>query len=63
MTDLGLSTSLMTMVGCPSPLVTGLSSWWYFDSLDHLGILVGSDCTMLEENIAVIDEDLRVENP
>ena len=54
MTDLGLSTSLTTMVGRPSPVVAGLSSHWYFEGLEHLGYLVGSDRAALEENTDVV---------
>ena len=55
-TDLGLSASLMTMVGRPSPVVAGLSSRWYFEGLERLGYLLGSDRAALEENADVVKE-------
>ena len=58
--DLHLMASLTTLMGCPSPLVVGLSSRWYFKSLDRLGLLIGSDATMLEGTAVVVEEDLEV---
>ena len=56
MTDLGLSASLTTMVGRPSPVVAGLSSQWYFEGLERLGYLLGSDRATLEESAGRIQE-------
>jgi len=58
--DLHLMASLTTLMGCPSPLVIGLGSCWYFESLDHLGLLIGSDAAMLEGTAIVSEEDLEV---
>ena len=52
--DLGLSASLTTMMGCPSPVIAGLSSRWYFEGLEHLGYLLGSDHAALEENAGIV---------
>jgi len=58
--DLHLTASLTTLMGHPSPLVVGLSSRWYFKSLDRLGLLVGSDAATLAGTAVVIDKDLEV---
>jgi len=44
------------MVGRPSPVVAGLSSRWYFEGLERLGYLLGSDRAALEENVDVVKE-------
>jgi len=53
----------MTMVSCPSPVVAGLSSRWYFESLERLGYLVGSDRARWRSMLVLLDKDPRVENP
>ena len=55
-----LSASLTTMVGRPSPVVTGLSSHWYFELLECLGVLIGSDAATLERTVIVKEEGMEV---
>jgi len=57
--DLCSLSSLTTLMGHPGPVVIGLSSQWYFEGLDCLGLVMGSDHVASERSAAVMEEDFN----